>query len=128
VVFGPEQSGLKNEHIDLCDALLYIPVNPKFSSLNLAMAVQIFCYQLRMNYIEGKLESTNKEESLATVSEMENFYNHLERLLIESEFLDPKNPRFLMRRIRKLFAKASVDNNEVNILRGILTAFERFRR
>ena len=128
VVFGPEKSGLKNEHIDLCDALLYIPVNPKFSSLNLAMAVQIFCYQLRMNYIEGKLESTNKEESLATVSEMENFYNHLERLLIESEFLDPKNPRFLMRRIRKLFAKASVDNNEVNILRGILTAFERFRR
>ena len=128
VVFGPEQSGLKNEHIDLCNALLYIPVNPKFSSLNLAMAVQIFCYQLRMNYIEGKLESTNKEESLATVSEMENFYNHLERLLIESEFLDPKNPRFLMRRIRKLFAKASVDNNEVNILRGILTAFERFRR
>ena len=128
VVFGPEQSGLKNEHIDLCDALLYIPVNPKFSSLNLAMAVQIFCYQLRMNYIEGKLESTNKEESLATVSEMENFYNHLERLLIESKFLDPKNPRFLMRRIRKLFAKASVDNNEVNILRGILTAFERFRR
>lgn len=128
VVFGPEQSGLKNEHIDLCDALLYIPVNPKFSSLNLAMAVQIFCYQLRMNYIEGNLESTNKEESLATVSEMENFYNHLERLLIESEFLDPKNPRFLMRRIRKLFAKASVDNNEVNILRGILTAFERFRR
>ena len=128
VVFGPEQSGLKNEHIDLCDELLYIPVNPKFSSLNLAMAVQIFCYQLRMNYIEEKLESTNKEESLATVSEMENFYNHLERLLIESEFLDPKNPRFLMRRIRKLFAKASVDNNEVNILRGILTAFERFRR
>ena len=128
VVFGPEQSGLKNEHIDLCDALLYIPVNPKFSSLNLAMAVQIFCYQLRMNYMEGKLESTNKEESLATVNEMENFYNHLERLLIESEFLDPKNPRFLMRRIRKLFAKASIDNNEVNILRGILTAFERFRR
>ena len=61
VVFGPEQSGLKNEHIDLCDALLYIPVNPIFSSLNLAMAVQIFCYQLRMNYIEGKLKSTNKE-------------------------------------------------------------------
>ena len=54
------------------------------------MAVQIFCYQLRMNYIEGKLESTNKEESLATVNEMENLYNHLERLLIESEFLDPK--------------------------------------
>ena len=128
VVFGPEQSGLKNEHIDLCDALLYIPVNPKFSSLNLAMAVQIFCYQLRMNYIEGKVESINREESLATVNEMENFYNHLEKLLIESEFLDPKNPRFLMRRIRKLFAKASIDKNEVNILRGILTAFERFRR
>ena len=128
VVFGPEQSGLKNEHIDLCDALLYIPVNPKFSSLNLAMAVQIFCYELRMSYMEGKLELPNKEESLATVSEMENFYNHLERLLIESEFLDPKNPRFLMRRIRKHFAKASVDNNEVNILRGILTAFERFKR
>ena len=53
------------------------------------------------------------------MNEMENFYNHLERLLIESEFLDPKNPRFLMRRIRKLSAKASIDNNEVNILRGI---------
>ena len=92
------------------------------------MAVQIFCYQLRMNYIEGKVESINREESLATVNEMENFYNHLEKLLIESEFLDPKNPRFLMRRIRKLFAKASIDKNEVNILRGILTAFERFRR
>ncbi|MFL2482504.1 MAG: RNA methyltransferase [Gammaproteobacteria bacterium] len=125
VVFGPEQSGLKNEHIDLCHGLLYVPVNPNFSSLNLSMAVQIFCYELRMALVNSDFKEKSDSVPLASVSEMENFYQHLEKMLIKNDFLDPKKPRFLMRRIRKLFAKAAPDNNEINILRGILTSFEK---
>ncbi len=127
VVFGPEQSGLKNEDIDHCNALLHIPVDPNFSSLNLSMAVQIFCYELRMSFIENLSTSSESNLRLASIEEMENFYEHLEGLLIKNEFLDPSNPRHLMRRIRRLFVKAAPDQNEVNILRGILSSFEQVK-
>ena len=124
VVFGPEQSGLKNEDIDHCNALLNIPVDPNFTSLNLSMAVQIFCYELRMSFIENLSSSSESDLPLASLEEMENFYEHLEGLLVKNEFLDPSNPRHLMRRIRRLFVKAAPDQNEVNILRGMLSSFE----
>jgi tRNA (cytidine32/uridine32-2'-O)-methyltransferase len=124
VVMGPEKSGLSNEHLDRCQVLLRIPTDPDFSSLNIAMAVQVICYELRLAMLEAE-EPAEPEIPPATVEEMEYFYRHLEAVLTDSGFLNPENPRTLMRRLRRLFIKADPDQNEVNILRGILTAFER---
>jgi TrmH family RNA methyltransferase len=124
VVMGPEKSGLSNEHLDRCQALLNIPTDPKFSSLNIAMAVQVICYELRLASIEAPEQET-PEVPPATAEDMEYFYEHLESVLTNSGFLNPENPRTLMRRLRRLFVKAAPDQNEVNILRGILTAVER---
>ena len=123
VVFGPEKSGLTNEDLDLCNTLLTIPTNPAFSSLNIAMAVQIICYELRLLQHEDPVPS-DPESPPATSAEFEHFYDHLEAVLTASGFLDPDNPRLLMRRLRRLFIKAEPDKNELTILRGILTALE----
>ncbi len=126
-VFGPEKSGLNNEDLDLCHSLLTIPTNPEFSSLNLGMAVQVLTYELRVAsmFDEGPVFET--EAPPATGEEMEHFYAHLERVVEDVGFLDPENPRHLMRRLRRLFIRARPDKNEVNILRGILTAVDRKR-
>lgn len=124
-VFGPEKYGLTNEHLDLCDALLTIPTNPDFSSLNLGMAVQVLTYELRTAGIDRDQPVYEPDAPLATSEEMEHFYTHLEEVLTDIRFLDPENPRHLMRRLRRLFVRARPDQNEVNILRGILTAVER---
>jgi TrmH family RNA methyltransferase len=122
VVMGPEKSGLSNEHLDRCQVLLTIPTDPEFSSLNLAMAVQVVCYELRLAALEAPAPAP-PEIPPATSEEMEYFYAHLERVLTDSGFLDPANPRTLMRRLRRLFIKSRPDQNEINILRGILTSF-----
>lgn len=124
VVMGPEKSGLSNEQLDRCQVLLSIPADPSFSSLNLAMAVQVICYELRLATLEAPAVEP-PEIPPATVEEMEYFYRHLETVLTGTGFLDPDNPRTLMRRLRRLFIKSAPDRNEINILRGILTAFER---
>jgi len=124
-VFGPEKYGLTNEHLDLCDALLTIPTNPDFSSLNLGMAVQILTYELRAAGIDRDQPEYEADAPLATSSDMEHFYAHLESVLTDIQFLNPDNPRHLMRRLRRLFIRARPDQNEVNILRGILTAVDR---
>ena len=124
-VFGPEKYGLTNEHLDLCDALLTIPTNPDFSSLNLGMAVQVLTYELRAAGIDRSPSSYEADAPLATSADMEYFYTHLEDVLTDLEFLNPDNPRHLMRRLRRLFIRARPDQNEVNILRGILAAVER---
>lgn len=124
-VFGPEKTGLHNDDLDLCDTLLTIPADPDFSSLNLAMAVQVFTYELR---VASKVDAGpvfETEAPPATSEEMEHFYAHLESVLRDIRFLDPDNPRHLMRRLRRLFVRARPDRNEANILRGILTAIER---
>ena len=129
IVFGPEKSGLTNEDLDRCHTLLTIPTNPEFSSLNLAMAVQVATYELRvasMSAEESPAETGHDEHvPLATGEELEHFYTHLERIATDVGFLDPENPRHLMRRLRRLFSRAMPDQNEVNILRGILAAIER---
>ena len=124
-VFGPEKYGLTNEHLDLCDALLTIPTNPDFSSLNLGMAVQVLTYELRTAGIDCGPSTYEADAPLATSGDMEFFYTHLEDVLTDLEFLNPDNPRHLMRRLRRLFIRARPDQNELNILRGILTAVER---
>ena len=125
-VFGPEKYGLTNAHLDLCNALLTIPTNPGFSSLNLAMAVQVLAYELRLATTAGPGPVYEADARLATNAELEHFYAHLESVLKEVRFLDPDNPRHLMRRLRRLFVRAAPDHNEINILRGILTAVERY--
>lgn len=121
LVFGPEKSGLSNEDLVRCQALLYIPTAPDFSSLNLAMAVQVVAYEVQMRRA-GSRAAPPREVRPATAGEMEQFYTHLEELLLAARFLDPDNPRHLMKRLRRLFARAEPDMNEINILRGILAS------
>ena len=126
IVFGREQAGLTNEELDRCHYLVPIPCNSEFSSLNLAAAVQIITYELyRVSLIIEKQQlATNAESKLATTENMELFYEHLERVLVETEFLDPKNPRYIMRRLRRLFNRTRPELVEMNILRGILTSIQ----
>lgn len=123
LVFGQERSGLDNDAVDRCHYLVRIPTNPDFSSLNLAAAVQVLSYELRMTASFSQ-PSENPETAPAPAEEVERFYQHLEPVLIEIGFLDPVNPRHLMRRLRHLFNRARPDQNEVNILRGILSAVQ----
>lgn len=126
-VFGPEKSGLSNSDLDHCDTLLTIPTDPDFSSLNLAMSVQVFTYELRMAAMGSTPAHYEQDAPLATSEELEHFYGHLEKVLTDVDFLDPDNPRHLMRRLRRLFIRAQVDKNEINILRGILSAIDKSR-
>ncbi len=124
LVFGTERTGLSNDDIDRCHYRVTIPANPRYSSLNLAAAVQVLCYECRVALNEsGSGESRVIEES-AAADDMARFYEHLERVLLASDFLDPDNPRHLMRRLKRLFNRARPSANELNILRGILTAVE----
>jgi len=128
LVFGRESSGLTNEEMDLCHFLSHIPTNPAYSSLNLAQAVQVFAYECLMatDLIRGhELTDQTVMTSLASADQMEGFYQHLQQTLQDIEFLDPaKNARF-MRRMRRLFNRAQLDEKELDILRGILTAAQR---
>lgn len=125
VVFGREHSGLSNEEIDQCHTLVNIPANPEYSSLNLAAAVQVLAYELRMSFkpVVDPGRIGEKREAIGA-EDMFHLYEHFERSLETIGFLDPENPRYLMRRIRRLFNRADLDRNEVQILHGILRAAE----
>jgi TrmH family RNA methyltransferase len=123
LVFGREKSGLTNEELARCQALVHIPANPDYSSLNLAMAAQIMAYEIHLAARAGlQVDRAASEYPPATLEEMEHFYRHLESAMIGAGFLNPANPRHLMRRLRRLFNRARPDQNELNILRGILSA------
>ncbi len=126
LVFGNETSGLSNAELILCQHLAHIPANPDYSSLNLASAVQIMAYELRMALLGEPLPADNpnpyKRIKPATHDEIEGFYGHLEQTLIELEFLNPEQPKRLMSRLRRLYTRAALQQEEVNILRGILKA------
>lgn len=121
VVFGPETSGLDNADIALAQSLLCIPSVPEFGSLNLAMAVQVVAYELRLAGLNSQ-PPTQPPEALASQDELENYYVHLETCLRESGFLNPASPRHLMQRLRRLYARALPSQNEINIMRGMLVA------
>lgn len=126
IVFGREHSGLSNEELDRCHYQLHIPTHPGFSSLNVAAAAQIVCYELLLaaGTEVSPVAVTAGEEEGVSHEEMERFYDHLQVVLTELDFLDPANPRHLMRRLRRLYNRARPDRNEMNILRGILTAVQ----
>lgn len=124
VVFGRERCGLTNKELQQCHFQINIPANSDYSSLNLAAAVQIICYELRMAFLtESKLEG--KAIQLADVKEQEYFYQHLHRLLNKIEFLKPIRSQQIMGRLRRLFSRSELDSNEVKILRGILSTIEK---
>ncbi len=124
VIFGPESSGLPNAVLDQCNAVVTIPANPEYSSLNLAMAVQLIAYEINLAWRDGESDPSEDHKGVppASLGDMEHLYGHFERALLESGFLDPDNPRHLMRRIRRLFNRARLDQNELNIMRGVLSA------
>lgn len=126
IVFGRERTGLTNDELDRCHFLVRIPTNPEYPSLNLAAAVQVLAYELRMA-VRQSSGSAAARYRVARSDEMERFYQHLEETLIAIDFLDAENPRQLMRRLRRLFGRARPNENEVNILRGILTAVRQRR-
>ena len=121
ILFGRERTGLTNEELDRCHYLVQIPSNPDYPSLNIAAAVQVIVYELRVLAGDG-VNADQAAIDYATAEQMEHFYQHLEETLVELEFLDPANPKQLMRRLRRLFGRTRPDQNEINILRGILTA------
>lgn len=125
IVFGRENSGLSNEELECCHTLVHIPCNPEFSSLNIAAAAQVICSEILMALTASQVQEKTETTEFANASEMEGFYEHLEQTLVSIKFLDPENPRKLMRRLRKLFNRARPDKTEVNILRGILTETNR---
>lgn len=130
LVFGQERTGLHNDELDLCHYCVTIPANPAFSSLNLAAAVQIMAYELYQASAMPVAVANEQDEdtqNAATMEEMQHLYQHLEQVLIELEFLDPEHPRKLMRRLYRLFNRSELEQREVNILRGILTAVQQNR-
>jgi tRNA/rRNA methyltransferase/tRNA (cytidine32/uridine32-2'-O)-methyltransferase len=122
LVFGRENSGLKNHELDLCHYLLRIPCNPGYSSLNLAAAVQVVCYELFVASGQ-QYQSTigdQGDEPLATAEQMEGFYEHLQQTMADIGFLHPDRSKSIMRRLRRVFNRTQLDTKELDILRGIL--------
>ena len=132
LVFGNERTGLSNEDVERCSALAHIPANPAYSSLNLAQAVQVLAYELRTAYLsadEGRSAASTVAQTAggqgepagprAASDEIESMFTHLESALVALEFLDPANPKKLMSRLRRLFARSGLEREEVNIVRGI---------
>ena len=126
LVFGTERSGLTARQVSRCHLIATIPTDDNYSSLNLAQAVQVFAYELRMSAVgvPAFVQHTASREGaeMATHEEMEGFLGQLEETFYSSGFLDPAEPKRLMQRMRRLFARARTEKTEVNILRGFLSA------
>ncbi len=127
ILFGSERSGLSNEELEQCQLLVTIPTAEAYASLNLAMAVQVMCYELQLAGRRGA-DGGQRAAPLATAQEMEKLYEHLEEVLDDIDFRDRTGTGHLMLRLRRLFNRALLDENEAHILRGILTAVQGRRR
>lgn len=132
IVFGREDRGLTNEELHLCHHHVHIPSNEEFSSLNLAAAVQVITYELRMASLYADQNAQAKPQwgtdwdiDLAESADLERLFAHMEQTLVDIDFLDPDNPRQLMPRLRRLYLRSLPDKVEVNVLRGILTATQK---
>jgi len=128
VVFGNERAGLSNDEIALCHAAVHIPSDPGYSSLNLAQAVQVIAYELRMAQIAGVSAREGNADDPATSAELEGFFDHLAATLDDIDFHKGRSPRTIMRRLRKLFLRARPDQRELRVLRGILADAQRMAR
>lgn len=139
LVFGRESKGLTNEELQACNAHLSIPGSEEYDVLNLAMAVQIVCYEIRMHHLKlakvpaaeasKKLMSvdymTRWDEPLATSQEFSYFFEHLEQTLIDIGFLHPHHPKQILTRLNRLFTRTRMDKSELSLVRGILSAAQK---
>ncbi|MGC9456175.1 MAG: RNA methyltransferase [Halothiobacillaceae bacterium] len=126
LLFGREHSGLTNEEMNRCHALLHIPASSEYGSLNIAAAIQVVSYELRMAALAGKAALPEGPEP-APVAQLEGYLEQLREALESVDFLDPQNPRHLIRKLRALYLRAGPSENEINILRGIVSALHRPR-
>ncbi len=124
LVFGAETAGLTSVEVSKCQLQIFIPTNPDYSSLNLASAVQVMAYELRMAMTDTGLP-VQSPDLPATLNEIERFYQHLETVMTRIDFFNPRQPKKLMQRIRRLFSRTRLEKEEIHILRGILNAVEK---
>ena len=127
IVFGRERSGLTNEELELCNALVHIPTNPEYSSLNVAAAVQVLCYEVRMAWLsksapDAAKSRIPKEDMPATTDQLDGMYGHMNQMMEDVDFFGKTNPEVIMRRLKSLFNRAHTTKREVAILRGIFSA------
>lgn len=131
IMFGREDSGLTNDELQRCHLHVHVKTNENYGSLNLSMAVQILCYEIRMASLAAGPASASPDSEIdewdapfADSADVERFHQHLAQTLADIEFFDPANPKQLLTRLRRLFARIRLDRMELNILRGILTAVQ----
>lgn len=124
IVLGRESSGLTNDELAICTKHVHIPANPDYSSLNVAMAVQLLAWSCRRAALADESVPAHPEP-LATSEQIAGFHQHLQATLVDIGFLDPTNPRHLMSRLKRLFARTQLESNEVNILRGVLAHIQK---
>lgn len=124
LVFGNETYGLSNEEVLRCNRLAFVPTDPEFSSLNLAAAVQVAAYEIWLAALAGSGGAVAPAIELASHEDVEHFMAHLEQSLYRSGFLHPGNPRRLLDRLRRLFARTGLEREEINILRGMLASWD----
>ena len=122
IIFGRENSGLKNHELDLCHFLLRIPCNSEYSSLNIAAAVQVVCYELFItaDLHEPMVIGDRGKIPIASAMQMESFYTHLYQALTDIGFMHPDKSKSIMRRLRRIYNRVQLDTKELDILRGIL--------
>ncbi|HZH44415.1 MAG TPA: RNA methyltransferase [Lysobacter sp.] len=130
LVFGRERTGLTNEELDLCHAAVFIPANPAYSSLNLAAAVQVVCYELRLAMLahEGAAAAVAEREPPAPHAQMEALFAHLDQTLAAIDFHKGRAPEVAMRKLRRLLLRAAPEEREVRLLRAILADVDRVAR
>ncbi len=125
LVFGRESSGLTNEELQQCSFHVHIPANPEYSSLNLAMAVQTLAYEVRMQFLEADAAPAAEAAEYPLAGDLERFYTHLEQTLTQTGFIVKQHPGQVMAKLRRLYTRARPETMELNILRGILTSFDK---
>lgn len=127
MVFGRERTGLTNDELQLCHYHVCVPANPEYSSLNLAMAVQLLSYEVRMAYLalQQSSQSSKLQEEYPRHQELERFYAHLEQVIMQTEFISAQQPGQVMNKLRRMFTRARPEAQEINILRGILTSVQK---
>lgn len=128
LVFGRERVGLTNDELQKCHYHVAIPANPEYSSLNLAMAVQIIAYEVRMAWLASEAtpaKAIPEASPYPLVDDLERFYQHMEVMMLESGFIRQSNPGQVMSKLRRLFTRARPERDELNILRGMLSSFQK---
>lgn len=128
LVFGRERTGLTNDELQKCHYHVAIPANPEYSSLNLAMAVQTLCYEVRMHWLQQEqVGESDMAVDYPSAEQLEGFYQHLEQTLLKTGFIADDHPGQVMSKLRRLFNRARPEAVELNILRGILTSVQKPR-